>query len=96
MLTSLRGVFDNGIVHLSEPAPVSTTPIEVVVVFLPSDGQHNLAQETQANLPLEQISLRQGPMDRLRSSWEHARKIAVGMAGSTLSEEVLAERREGN
>jgi len=93
MLTSLRGVYEDGAVRLTEPAPATSAPVEVVVVFLEANAATTLASE---GITGEALPPRDEHMARLRASWQRARALAVGMGGSTLSEEVLAERQEGN
>ncbi|MDQ2795104.1 MAG: hypothetical protein M3Y12_14015 [Bacteroidota bacterium] len=88
MLTSLRGVYENGTVRFTEPLPATETPIEVVVVFLDSQGQ-GAASATSLARPTD-------PLARLRASWQQAQEITAGMTGPPLSEEVVAERQEGN
>ena len=41
MLTALRGVYENGTVHLMEPAPPSSVPVDAVVVFLETNAPYN-------------------------------------------------------
>ena len=95
MLTSLRGIFENGEVHLIEPAPATSTPVEVVVVFLePSDQRGFVVEAAGVAADLAQHTPRNERMDRLRASWQRARQQAPSMVGSTLSEEVLADREE--
>lgn len=96
MLTSLHGVYENGAVHLTEPAPVTSAPVEVVVVFLDSSDQRPFVKVTETALELPQTAPRPEHMTRLRAAWQRARDLAVGMTGPTLSEEVMAERLEGN
>lgn len=97
MLTSLRGIYENGAVHLTEPAPATLTPIEVVVVFLEATDQRGFV-EVPANAPTElaQIFPRTEHMVRLEASWRHARELIAGMMGPTLSEEIVADRQEDN
>ena len=96
MLTSLHGVYENGTVHLTEPAPVTSVPMEVVVVFLDAIDQLSTFRGSTQAQELVQNPPAQESMARLRASWQRARELAVGMTGPTLSEEVLAERRESN
>lgn len=97
MLTSLRGVYENGTVRLTEPAPATSAPVEVVVVFLETSDQHGFVEiPANAGAELAQTSPRSEHMARLRASWQRAREQAAGMQGPTLSEEVLADREEGN
>ena len=88
MLTSLRGVYKNGEVHLTEPGPASSASVEVVVVFLQTEGR--------SAAPAVSLARPADPLARLRASWQQAREITAGMTGPPLSEEVIAERQEGN
>ena len=94
MLTSLRGVYENGTVHLMEPAPPSSVPLEVVVVFLETGGPGSFVEVKTEAAELAQITPRNEHMARLRQSWQRAQALAVGMTGRPLSEEVLADRQE--
>lgn len=94
MLTSLRGVYENGTVHLTEPAPPSSVPVEVVVVFLEASGPGSFVKVKTAAAELAQITPRNEHMARLRESWQRAQAFAIGMTGRPLSEEVLADRQE--
>ncbi|HEX8504420.1 MAG TPA: hypothetical protein VF630_03550 [Hymenobacter sp.] len=96
MLTSLRGIYANGTVHLTEPAPPTSAPVEVVVVFLEPDDRRGVIVPANAAADLAQSPPRNEQMLRLQSSWQRARALAAGMTGSSLSEEVLADRQEGN
>ena len=88
MLTSLRGIYENGAVHLTEPAPATSAPVEVVVVFLEAQGQ--------GAAPAASLARPADPLARLRASWQQAQEITAGMTGPPLSEEVAAERQESN
>lgn len=94
MLTSLRGVYENGTVHLMEPAPPSSVPVDVVVVFLEINALHSFVKVKTAAADLAQITPRNEHMARLRESWQRAQALAVGMTGLPLSEEVLADRQQ--
>ena len=88
MLTSLRGIYENGTVRFTETAPATSAPVEVVVVFLETESQ-GVAPAGSAARPSD-------PLAHLRASWRQAQEITAGMAGPSLSEEVVAERQEGN
>ena len=95
MLTSLRGVYKNGEVYLTEPAPTTVAPVPVVVVFLEPESPHGFIEvAADASLELAQTTSHNERMDRLRASWERAREEAPSMKGPTLSEEVLADRAD--
>ena len=99
MLTSLRGVYENGTVRLTEPAPATSAPVEVVVVFLDANGSvPSLASEAPDVSLAAPWPFTSQPehMARLRASWQRAREQAAGMQGPPLSEEVLADREEGS
>ncbi|MDQ2771146.1 MAG: hypothetical protein M3Y54_11680 [Bacteroidota bacterium] len=88
MLTSLRGIFENGTVRFTEPVPATASPVEVVVVFLEAGSQVLLSAQSTAR-PAD-------PLARLRASWQQAQQITASMTGPSLSDEVVAERQEGN
>lgn len=92
MLTSLRGVYENGTVHLMEPAPPSSVPVDVVVVFLETNAPHNSVEVKTVVADFAQITPRNEHMARLRESWQRAQALSIGMTGLPLSEEVLADR----
>ena len=94
MLTALRGVYENGTVHLMESAPPSSVPVDVVVVFLETNAPYNSVEVKMAAADSAQIIPRNEHMARLRESWQRAQALAVGMTGLPLSEEVLADRQE--
>ena len=95
MLTSLRGVYENGRVHLIEPAPATSAPVEVVVVFLEPDTSRGFVEVAAgAAADLAQNAPRNEQMARLRAAWQRAREQAPSMQGPSLSEEVMADRED--
>lgn len=86
MLTTVEGTYQDGVVRLDEQAPVaSQSSRKVLVVFLEpplvSDAQPEGVPENEN-------------MAALLASWEQARTLLAGVTGPSLSDEVLAERRE--
>ena len=88
MLTSLRGVYENGTVRFTEPVPTTETSVDVVVIFLEA--------KVQALPSAQSVARPADPLARLRASWQQAQEITAGMAGTSLSDGVVAERPEGN
>lgn len=86
MLTTVKGTYQDGVVRLDEPAPLaSQSARKVLVVFLEpasvSDARPKGVSQNEN-------------MAALLASWEQTRALLTGMTGSSLSDEVLAERRE--
>lgn len=86
MLTTVEGTYQDGVVRLDEPAPLlPQTSRKVLVTFL---------EPARADAALPANSLPSKQMAALLDSWERSRTALAGTTGSSLSEEVLAERRE--
>ena len=86
MLTTVEGTYQDGVVRLDEPAPPGGPPVrKVLITFLePAPATNAFSEEGPKN-------------DRvadLIASWKQARIVLTGMVGSSLSDEVLAERHE--
>lgn len=86
MLTTVEGTYQDGVVHLDEPVPLlPQASRKVLVVFLEvASVDDTRPKGTPKN----------ENMAALLASWEQARSLLTGMTGSSLSDEILAERRE--